>query len=95
MQSIQVTEELYRRLSEQAARLRLTPEQLLERLVAAPQVAELDTDLAMPRAGSEAALAAVGRLTQLFATRPIRDLDTILADPMLSIANADLDALPR
>ena len=49
----------------------------------------------MPRAGSEAALAAVGRLTQLFATRPIRDLDTILADPMLSIANADLDALPR
>ena len=39
MQSIQVTEELYRRLSEQAARLRLTPEQLLERLVAGPQVA--------------------------------------------------------
>ena len=95
METLQISAQLYRRLSEQAARLRLTPEQLLERLVAAPQVAELGSDLPMPPAGSEAALAAVGRLTQLFATHPIRDLDTILADPMLSIANADLDALPR
>jgi hypothetical protein len=36
MQTITVTEEVYRSLSERAARLRLTPEQLIEQLVAAP-----------------------------------------------------------
>jgi hypothetical protein len=59
MQTITITEEVYRRLSERAARLQLTPEQLIEQLVAAPLS---DDDLPVPPVGIEEALAAVARL---------------------------------
>jgi hypothetical protein len=92
MQTITVTEEVYRRLSERAARLQLTPEQLIEQLVAVPPS---DDDLAVPPAGSEEALAAVGRLSGLFAGVTLPDVDATLADPMIALANADLDDLGR
>ncbi len=59
MHTIQITEDLYRRLSEQAAQLHITPEQMLERLLAAPSIDEGDEATPVPPAGSEEALAAV------------------------------------
>jgi hypothetical protein len=88
MQTITVNEEVYRRLSERAARLQLTPEQLIEQLVAIPLS---DDDLAVQPASSEDALAAVGRLSSLFAGVTLPHLDATLADPMIALANADLD----
>lgn len=92
MQTITVTEEVYRRLSERAARLQLTPEQLIEQLIAAPLS---DDNPAVPPAGSEEALAAVGRLSNLFAEVALPDVDATLADPMIALANADLDDFGR
>lgn len=92
MQTITVTEEVYRRLSERAARLQLTPEQLIEQLVAAPLN---DDELAVPSAGSDEALAAVSRLSSLFVGVTLANLDATLADPMIALANADLDDLGR
>lgn len=92
MQTITVTEEVYRRLSERAARLQLTPEQLIEQLVAAPLS---DDDLAVPPAGSEEALAAVARLSGLFAGVTLPDVDATLADPTIALANAELDDFGR
>ena len=92
MQTITVTEEVYRRLSERAARLQLTPEQLIEQFVAAPLT---DDDLAVSPAGSEEALAAVARLSSLFAGVTLPDVDATLADPMIALANADLDDFGR
>jgi len=94
MQTIQIPEEVYRRLSERAARLQLTPDQVIERLLAMPSTAEGDELRALP-AGAEEALAAVRQLTSLFADVLLPNLDAALADPMISLANADLDALPR
>lgn len=93
MHSIELTEATYRHLSERAARLHLTPEQLIEQLLAA--LASNSDDLAMPPAGSEEALVAVGRLSGLFADITIPNLDEALADPQIALANAGLDALPR
>lgn len=93
MQTIRVTDEIYRRLSERAARLKLTPEQLIEQLLAAP--ASVADDLPMPPAGAEEALAAVGRLSSVFSDLTIPNLDDTLADPLIALANADLDAPPQ
>ncbi len=95
MQTLQVTEDVYRRLSERAARLHLTPEQMLERLLSEPSLIEDDTDLAVPAPGSQEALAAVSRLSSLFADVSIPKLDEILADPQIALANADLDDIQR
>lgn len=91
MQTIHITEEVYRCLSEQAARLQFTPEQLIERLLAAPTS---DDDL-VPPAGSPEALAAVGRLSGLFGDLTLPNLHVALADPMLALANVDLNDLGR
>ena len=93
MHSIELTEATYRHLSERAAHLKLTPEQLIEQLLAAP--ASVADDLPMPPAGAEEALAAVGRLSSVFADLTIPNLDATLADPLIALANADLDALLR
>jgi hypothetical protein len=95
MQTIQITEEVYRRLSEQAARLHLTPEQMIERLLTPLSLIEEDGDLAVPAPGSEEALAAVRRLNSLFADVSIPNLDAVLADPMIALASADLDDIRR
>ncbi len=97
--SIQLSEEVYRRLNAQAVQLQLTHEQVVERLLAGslPESAELDddADLPIPPANSPEALAAVNRLTSLFADVAIPHLDLALADPMIAQANADFnDLLP-
>jgi hypothetical protein len=96
---MQISEELYERLAEQAARLQLTPEQLIEQLLAgdaAPFVLAGDEqDVPVPPAGSAEALAAVQRLTTLFADVAIPDLEQALADPMIALANADVAPAPR
>ena len=96
--SIEISEEVYRRLHEQAARLQLTPEQMAERLLTR-ELAELtmedgDQELPIPAPGSAEALAAVRRLTTLFADVSIPDLEQALADPMIALANADMADLP-
>jgi hypothetical protein len=88
MHTITVTEEVYRRLSERAVRLHLTPEELIEQLLA---VAPSADDLVVPLAGSAEALAAVNRLSHLFADTTILDIDEVLADPMIALTNVDLD----
>jgi hypothetical protein len=97
--TIQVSETAYRRLSEQAAQLHLTPEQLIERLLVPDllALAHVDEELAepMPPAHSDAALAAVHRLTTCFADVTIPDLENVLTDPSIALANADGDDLPQ
>jgi hypothetical protein len=97
VRSIQLSEEVYQRLHEQAVQLQLTPEQVVERLLASdlPTLAELndEADLPIPPAGSPQALAAVNRLTTLFADVAIPHLDVALADPMIAHANAGIDEL--
>ena len=93
MQTIQVTEEVYRRLSERAARLHLTPEQMIEQLLGVAAPAEDDVNVPPP--GSKEALAAVGRLSSLFADVSIPNLDAVLADPMIALASANLDDIQR
>ncbi|HZS91747.1 MAG TPA: hypothetical protein VFE42_30210 [Chloroflexota bacterium] len=96
--TIQISEELYDRLYEQAVQLQLTPEQLIERLLAGgpvqPVVAPDEPDIPVPQAGTDEALAAVQRLTTLFADAVIPDLDHTLADPMIALANADAAPAP-
>jgi hypothetical protein len=95
--TIQISESVYRRLSERAAQLRLTPEQLIERLLVSDllALADVDEELAepMPPAHSDAALAAVQRLTTCFADAAIPDLEHVLTDPSIALANADTDDL--
>jgi hypothetical protein len=95
---MQISEELFERLNERAARLQLTPEQLIERLLAgdSAQVAMAGAapDVPVPPAGSHQALAAVQRLTTLFADVVIPDLEQALADPMIALANADVAPAP-
>lgn len=96
---LHISEETYHRLSEQAEQLHLTPEQVVERLLAGdhaqPTIAGNELDLPVPSAGSEEALAAAHRLTTLFADVVIPDLDQTLADPMIALANADVAPAPH
>jgi hypothetical protein len=97
--TIQVSETAYRRLSERAAELRLTPEQLIERLLVPDPLTLVDVDVdaelaePIPPAHSDAALAAVQRLTTCFADVTIPDLEHVLIDPSIALANADTDNL--
>src|SRR3982750_2112345 len=81
--TIQLSEKTYALLLKQAARLQTTPEDVLERVLAndlALLTDDIDQDtpgLDKPAATAEA-LAAVQRLTSLFADVSILDLDAIL-----------------
>jgi hypothetical protein len=96
---MEITEELYDRLSEQAAQRQVTPEQLIERLLtddSAPMVtAGEEPDAPVPPAGSDEVLVAVQRLTTLFAAVVIPDLDQAFTDPLIALANADAVPAPR
>ena len=93
--SVQLSEKTYARLVQQAARLNTTPEDVLERVLAgdlllATDAAEPDeVALDEPEATTEA-LAAVRRLTTLFADLTLPNLDQLLDDPMLAVANSQL-----
>lgn len=96
--TIQISELVYRRLNEQAIRLQMTPEQLIERLcmthLLTPVGGAGELLEPMPPAHSDMALAAVQRLTTCFADVSIPDLEATLADPLITLANADMDELP-
>jgi hypothetical protein len=98
--TIELPEATYQLLLKQAARLQLPPERVLERLVigelALPPIEDdAETDLVTAGTTSAEALAAVERLTTLFADVSIRDLEQHLNDPMLALANADIETLIR
>jgi hypothetical protein len=92
---IELPEALYQRLLTQAARLGLSPEQVIERLLleeaATAAFPDDQDDTPIPPAGSPDALEAVRRLTTLFAGLRIPQVDQVLADPALALENADLD----
>jgi hypothetical protein len=95
--TIHISESIYRRLSEQAAQLHLTPEQLIEHLLVPDSLlfaeGEAELDTLIPPAHSDAALAAVQRLTTCFADATIPDLENVLTDPSIALANTDPDDL--
>lgn len=97
--TIELSEEAYRRLHERAARLHVTPEQVIERMLASEllpsAVFDDEAEESVPAPGSAEALAAVERLTTLFAAPPIPNIDAVLTDPMLALTNTDLDDLSR
>ncbi|NJP04357.1 MAG: hypothetical protein HC837_01345 [Chloroflexaceae bacterium] len=91
--TIHVSEAVYRRLSERAAQFHLTPEQLIERLLLPDLLKWVEVDEAfieaIPSAHSGEALAAVQRLTTCFADVTIPDLEQVLTDPLIALANLD------
>ncbi len=97
MPAIERPADVFQRLSERAARLNLALVQVIEQLLGSlePALTAGAEDEPIPPAGSAEALAAVERLANLFADAPIPHLHEALADPMLALANVDLDELPR
>jgi len=96
--TIDLSETIYLLLLKQAARLQLPSERVLERLVLGdlalpPSEDAAETDRATATNDTAAALAAVERLTTLFADVSISDLEQHLHDPMLALANADIETL--
>jgi hypothetical protein len=98
--TVELTETTYQLLLKQAARLQLPPERVLERLLlgdlALPPIEDA-TELVLDNAETDtvSALAAVERLTSLFADIAINDLEQHLSDPMLMLANADIETSIR
>lgn len=92
--SIQVSENVYELLLKQADRLQITPERVIERLlvneVGLP-IEGMYEWLETPTLSAETteALAAVHRLTTLFAGIDLPNLEDIMNDPMLAMANTD------
>lgn len=91
---IPVSEELYQRLHAQALLAGRTPEQVIAQLLD-ERLANSHDDVAfdepVPPPGSPEALAAVQRLTTLFAHLPIANLDHVLDDPAIALANVPFD----
>ncbi len=87
--TIHVSEPAYKLLLEQAARLNTTPEQLIERLLAADVAESLVNSASEPTSQAEA-LAAVRRLSMLFADVKIDNLEQLLKDPILELINVNL-----
>jgi len=96
--TIEVSEEVYQRLQEEAARLHLTPDQVLERVVIndLPHllIDDDEMDMPIPPPGSPEAFAAVERLASLFANVTIPNVEELLADPMIRSENAYLYNAP-
>ena len=91
--TFEIPDNVYRRLEAEAARRQVTPEQLLEQFLADSGREAHDPDV--PAAGSPVALAAVDRLTALFADVTIPDLEHVLGDPALTVANAELGEIDQ
>ena len=90
--TIQLSEDMYQLLLRHADRLQTTPERVLERLLAHDLTSILgrcDGDETMPACLSDPAeaLMAVQRLTTLFADVTLPDLDAMLDDPTMRLAN--------
>ena len=96
--AVQLSEKTYARLVQEAARLHTTPEDVLERvltgeLVLAADGAEHDEVMLDEPDATAEALAAVRRLSTLFADVTLPNLDEILDDPLLAAANSQLHDL--
>jgi hypothetical protein len=90
-ETIVLSDQAYQRLVRLAERRGMTPEQVLDRLMTADLVLlleHLEADVP-PAPAADAARAAVQRLTGLFADLARPDLDALLDDPRLALANAD------
>lgn len=91
--TIEVSETIYNLLNKQAAVQDSTLEKVIERLLISTSfVLQEDNALIslLPESVNEA-LAAVQRLTTLFAEVQIPNLEQALDDPMLELANAELN----
>ena len=92
--TIALTDRTYALLQQHAARLKLSPEEVLERVLSGELALSTETvDDAAPRAQPEdnaEALAALQRLTTLFADVTIPNLEQVLDDPLLALANVNL-----
>jgi hypothetical protein len=94
---IYLSDSIYRKLAKRAAQESKSLDQVAEHLLAQELAlwAELDNGqetLPTP-IDNETALAAVHRLTTLFADVEIDLLEEVLNDPMLELANSDLDLI--
>ena len=98
IQASDPTYQLFQLLLERAASLKTTPEQLIKRLLAVDASAlfadaedtSQSSDALVADADHAEALAAVHRLTTLFADVKIDNLEQLLNDPMLALENANL-----
>ncbi|MCZ7666759.1 MAG: hypothetical protein M5U34_05805 [Chloroflexi bacterium] len=92
---IYLSDTTYRLLTKRAAQESSSLEQVAERLLAQELslAVELDNgqETTLTPENIDAALAAVHHLTTLFADVEIGGLEQVLHDPMLELANADLD----
>ncbi len=91
--TIEVSETIYNLLNQQAMAQDISLEQAIESLLNNAPFALLEKSepLVLSSAeGVEEALAAVERLTTLFADVQIRNLEDVLDDPLLELANIDL-----
>ncbi len=85
--TIEVSEAIYQLLNRQATHQNSSLEKVIERLlVVAPSALPEDSNT-----NPQEALAAVQRLTTLFADVKIKNLEEVLADPMIELANTDLN----
>jgi len=93
--TIQLSEKTYALLLKQAERLQTTPADVLERVLANDLAlltddTEQETPILDEPAATAEALAAVQRLTTLFADVSMPDLEAVLDDPMLAMENSTL-----
>ena len=91
--TIQVSDTIYQLLLKEAVKEKSTPEQVTERLLTQGLTFNIEPNKTIPSSSNDVteALAAVERLTTLFADVKINGLEQLLDDPMLELANADLD----
>ena len=92
--TIEVSETIYNLLNQQAAAHDSTLEKVIERLlIDTPSLLQEERGAhgSMSPESVNEALAAVQRLTTLFADVKITNLNEILDDPLLELANVDLD----
>ncbi|MFN8495195.1 MAG: hypothetical protein U0350_46770 [Caldilineaceae bacterium] len=95
--TIQISDHVYQLLVRQAVRLQTTPERVIERLLISDftvSLSELESFAETSAVNNDTveALAAVERLTTLFAHVNFSGLDEVLNDPMLALANIDMGA---
>jgi hypothetical protein len=92
--TIALSDQTYALLQQHATRLKLSPEEVLERVLSgtltlSSEATDDAASLSEPEATAEA-LAAVQRLTTLFADVTIPNLEQVLDDPLLALANVNL-----
>ena len=88
---IPLSDSVYRLLMQQATRENLSLQQVAERLLVQQLNATVELDVQETPPTVDEALVAVQRLCCLFADVQVNWLEQALHDPMLEMANADLD----